>query len=71
MKAIQIDIQTVIRQIVSADIDIALICHKGPNIEMAFQSLLKGIRNNRRLRTQHRASVQRIMNLKQRYLPSD
>lgn len=68
MKAIKHDIQTVIRQILAADIDISLICHKGPNIEAAFREILKRIRQNDRLKAAGMASVKRILNLKRRYL---
>ena len=35
------DIKTAIRQILQADIDMTLICHKGPNIEIAYKEILK------------------------------
>lgn len=68
MKAIQHDMPSVIRQILHAGIDIALICHKGPNIEIAYQTLLEEIRDHRRLQRHSRASVKRILEAKQRYL---
>ncbi|MFC1815092.1 glycoside hydrolase family 3 N-terminal domain-containing protein [Thermodesulfobacteriota bacterium] len=61
----QYDIHTVMKQIVSADIDIALICHPGPKIEAAFDVLreaasgvsspaLNGIESAKRILTQKR-----------------
>ena len=62
------DIHSVVRQIVSADIDIALICHKGPDIENAFEEILKLHHDFSRFRTKGKASVDRIMGLKRKYL---
>lgn len=64
------DIETVIDQILLADIDIALICHKGPNIEIAFNRILDRIRQEDTYREKGEKSLQRIMNLKQAYLAS-
>jgi beta-N-acetylhexosaminidase len=61
-------IKTVIQQILSAGIDIALICHKGPNIEQAFEEILAFTSADRELRSEGRASVTRILKLKQKYL---
>ncbi len=70
MGAIQrhFDIRSAIRQIVAAEIDIALICHKGPDIQAAFDELLAGLRSDRRVRDKTVASVERIMALKKRFL---
>ncbi|MBW2012014.1 MAG: glycoside hydrolase family 3 protein, partial [Deltaproteobacteria bacterium] len=53
MKSIEghYDIQTVIKQIISADIDLVLICHKGPNIERAFKEILKEMQVDRNTRS--------------------
>lgn len=61
------DIRTVIRQVVAAEIDFALICHKGPRIREGWDEMLALTRRDR-LTTQ--PSVQRILNLKQSYLAS-
>jgi len=61
------DIRTVIRQIVAAEIDFALICHKGPRIQEGWDAMLAQTRQDPGL---GRASVQRILNLKQSYLAS-
>ena len=70
MGAIQrhFDIRSAIRQIVAAEIDIALICHKGPDIQAAFEEILAGLRSDRRVRDKTVASVERIMALKKRFL---
>ena len=62
------DIKTVLRQILSADIDIALICHKGPDIENAFQEILKSFSDSERIKEKGSQSLRRIMKLKRKYL---
>jgi len=62
------DIKTAIRQILLADIDITLICHKGPNIEIAYKEILQNLRNSAELKTKGLESVKRIMDLKEKYL---
>jgi beta-N-acetylhexosaminidase len=59
------DIRTVIRQIVAAEVDIALICHKGPRIREGWEEMRAQTRQNPDLA---RASVQRILALKKAYL---
>jgi beta-N-acetylhexosaminidase len=61
-------IPAAINQILSADIDIALICHPGPNIEIAFESIAGGISDSPEYRSMAKKSVQRILKLKQKYL---
>ena len=62
------DIQTVIGQILAADIDIALICHTGPNIETGFQEIKKALTDSAEMKKRGKASVGRIMRLKRAYL---
>jgi len=62
------DIKTVLRQILSADIDMALICHKGPDIENAFQEILKSFSDSNHIKEKGSQSLRRIMNLKRKYL---
>jgi beta-N-acetylhexosaminidase len=62
------DIKTAIRQILLADIDITLICHKGPNIEIAYKEILQNLKNSAELKTKGLESVSRIMDLKAKYL---
>jgi beta-N-acetylhexosaminidase len=62
------DIQTAIDQILTADADIALICHKGPNIETAWEQMIKKFTDDKKLKDRADASVKRIMALKKRYI---
>ena len=62
------DIQTVIRRILAAEIDLALICHKGPNIEIAYKALLQEIMASADRKAKGIESVKRIMKLKKKYL---
>jgi len=62
------DIQTAIQRILAAEIDLVLICHKGPNIEIAYKELLQGIKGSGDMTAKGIESVKRIMRLKNRYL---
>jgi len=62
------DIQTAIRRILAAEIDLALICHKGPNIEIAYKTLLQEIRVSADMKAKGIESAKRIMKLKEKYL---
>ncbi|QTA83006.1 Beta-hexosaminidase [Desulfonema limicola] len=63
-------ISKMIEQILKADIDITLICHKGPDIETAFEEILKQFKNNHELRERGIISANRIMRFKQQYCKS-
>ena len=63
-------IETVVEQILAADIDIALICHAGPDIARAHDIMTAGFRSSAALRSRAVASVRRILQLKSRYLLS-
>ena len=62
------DLNTAIRQILSADIDMTLICHAGPNIENAFKEILDVQRRSQTMKAKGVKSIERIMRLKKRYL---
>ena len=62
------DIKTAIRQILQAGIDLALVCHKGPNIAIAYQQIVDGLRLSRESKAMGIASVKRILALKNKYL---
>jgi beta-N-acetylhexosaminidase len=64
------DIQTAMRRILAAEIDLALICHKGPNIEVAYKEVLQGIIDSADVKAKGIASVKRIMSAKKKYLYS-
>jgi beta-N-acetylhexosaminidase len=56
-----------IRQILQAEIDIPLICHKGPNIEIAYEEILNALTDSSLMQAKGDLSVQRIMTCKQRF----
>ena len=62
------DIITATRKILSAEIDIVLICHKGPDIEKGFNEILRNITDSQEMKEKGEASLRRILKLKQRYL---
>jgi beta-N-acetylhexosaminidase len=62
------DLKTAIQQILSADIDMTLICHAGPNIENAFKEILEVQGRSQTMKAKGVKSIERIMRLKKRYL---
>jgi len=62
------DIKTVISRILLADIDIALICHQGPDIENAFKEILNAHESSQKIRAKGQDSVKRILKLKESFL---
>ena len=62
------DLKTAIRQILSADIDMTLICHAGPNIENAFKEILDVQKRSQTMKVKGVKSLKRIMRLKKRYI---
>ena len=62
------EIKTVIRQILSADIDISLICHAGPKIENAFKEILAVQGRSQTMKAKGMQSLKRIISLKKRYI---
>ncbi|MGA9479465.1 MAG: glycoside hydrolase family 3 N-terminal domain-containing protein, partial [Desulfobacterales bacterium] len=62
------DIRTVVRQILVAGVDVALICHKGPNIESAHEEMIRQMSDSADLRRRGMASVARLLKLKHQYL---
>jgi len=62
------DIKTVIKQILLVDIDIALICHKGPNIEIAYEKILKEFKDSKNIKAKGKESVKRILRTKEKFL---
>ncbi|MBF0224247.1 MAG: glycoside hydrolase family 3 protein [Desulfobacterales bacterium] len=61
------DIKTVLGCIIEADIDIALICHKNPNREIAFKAFKESFKNEK-LRQKSLDAISRIFELKKAYL---
>jgi len=62
------DIKTVVSRILLADIDVALICHQGPDIENAFKEILNAHESSQLIKAQGQESVKRILRLKERFL---
>lgn len=62
------DIRTVVRQVLVAGVDVALICHKGPDIENAHQEMIRQMSASADLRLRGTASVARVLKLKRQYL---
>jgi len=62
------EIETSIRQILSAGIDMALICHAGSDIEFSFEEILKSIHDSKEIKMDAEKSVSRIMRHKEKYL---
>ena len=62
------DIETVIRQVLAADVDIALICHKGPDIQAAHGIISKQLSASVDLKSKGVESANRILELKRTFL---
>lgn len=62
------DITTAIDQILHADVDIALICHKGPDIQAAWERMHQTFSSDSHLHRMAAQSVARILHLKRSYL---
>ncbi|MBW2366654.1 MAG: beta-N-acetylhexosaminidase [Deltaproteobacteria bacterium] len=65
------DIRTVIRQIVAADIDVALICHHRKHMETALETLLAAFDESPEMQRRMQRSTGRILKLKADYLDFD
>lgn len=61
-------IDTAVDCILTADIDLMLVCHKGPAQDLAFSRTCRWLARESGHRTRGRQSVKRIMRLKQQYL---
>ena len=68
MKAISHDVKTCIHQVLLSGIDLALICHKGPNIDIAWQEMRRLIDENNGIAPMQKKSIERILKTKKRYL---
>jgi beta-N-acetylhexosaminidase len=62
------DIVTAVDQILAAEIDIVLICHKGPDIEWAWEQVHKRLRDSGEQRLKGLAALERILQRKRAYL---
>ncbi len=62
------DIQTMIRQVAAADVDLALVCHRSARMEEAFEEMIRITSETTETADRARQSVGRIMDLKKKYL---
>ena len=62
------DMKTIIGQILSAEIDLVLICHKGPDIEKAFNEILQSCSGCTNTKKKGDESLKRILGYKKRYV---
>jgi len=62
------DIRTMTRQVVAADVDLALICHRGARMEEAYEEMLRISSEAPEMADLARRSLGRILNLKKKYL---
>jgi len=62
------DIRTVIRQVLTSNVDIALICHKGPDIQIAFEEIRKSYESSKSPHQNMITPVSRIMACKQKFI---
>lgn len=68
MKAIGHDMETCIHQILKSRIDMALICHKGPNIDIAADTIHRLLKEDSMLYEAGKQSLKRILGVKNTYL---
>ena len=62
------DMETVIRRVVRADVDLAMVCHRGPARQAAADALLALIRSDQAARRASLVAVERVLRLKRKYL---
>ena len=68
MKAISHDMDTCIHRIMTAQIDMALVCHAGPNIAEARDTVMRYLQKDRELYESGRICVKRILAAKERFI---
>lgn len=64
------DIDTAMQRVLAADIDLALICHRGPDIGRAHEVLVEQLAKSATMRQRGLESAERILATKQKYLKS-
>jgi beta-glucosidase-like glycosyl hydrolase len=62
------DVETMVKRISEAEIDIALICHDRMKVEKAYGALIEAARESEDSKRKATMSVQRILNLKRKCL---
>ena len=68
MKAIAHDMTTCIQQILTSGIDMALICHKGPDIDVAYHEIIRLLTEDEPLFLMGKTSMERILRCKKKFL---
>ncbi|MFO7749055.1 MAG: beta-N-acetylhexosaminidase [Desulfobacteraceae bacterium] len=68
MKAVKHGIKTAVHQILTSEIDMALICHKGPDIETAFHEIKRLLASDETFHTKGVESFKRIVKAKEKYI---
>ncbi|WP_457553402.1 beta-N-acetylhexosaminidase [Desulfobacula sp.] len=68
MKAIEHDIKTCMHQVLISGIDMALICHKGPDIDRAYNEIINLLNENENYYLKGKKSLERILRVKKTYL---
>ncbi len=63
-----IDLETAVSRILDARVDLALICHRSPNIEAAHEQILAAIRESEAVRKACEESAQRVLAMKRKYI---
>lgn len=68
MKSVNHDIKTSAKQVLLSDIDIVLICHKGPDIENMFNEFKNLLEQDDKFLDSAKRSFERIIKIKNKYL---
>jgi len=68
MKAIDQDMDTCMARILASEIDLALICHQGPDIEKAAIALTRQLASDPKARESSRLCLERMYRFKEKYL---
>ncbi|MCF8091975.1 MAG: beta-N-acetylhexosaminidase [Desulfotignum sp.] len=71
MKAVDHDMATCMARVLVSEIDLALICHQGPNIKQAFDTLVAMMGSDTTFQALGAASLERIYQYKEKYLAWD
>lgn len=68
MKAISLDMDTCMKRVLEAEVDLALICHTGPGIQQGYDALCRYLETDPGLKERAERSFGRIMAAKTRFL---
>jgi beta-N-acetylhexosaminidase len=68
MKAIDQDMDTCMARILASQIDLALICHQGPDIEKAVIALTRQLASDPEAQEAGRVCLERMYGYKEKYL---